>query len=470
MIKKALAALLCGAVAAGSLVSCGKKLPVETSTTAGEAGSSQTQGQQDQFVATDIKNFTAPEVGDQIIIMNIRDYGEVRIRLFPEYLPKAVENFVTLAEQGYYDGLIFHRVINEFMIQGGDPLGNGTGGQSCWGGKFDGGTDTHLVHVTGALAYANSGPMVEGGSPTATDGSQYYIVTGTVPTEEDFALYESYGYSFTDEQKQLYEQYGGYPSLDGNYTVFGQVIDGLDIILKIEKVATNSSNRPIEDVVVDSVKVGTYNGEEIRFYRSDYDLSGIGEVAPNYPDADYENAEHAAKEYLEACASKDAEAIYDKFSSDEIASVNKLVTDRLLESNPDASAEDFSEKISRSNFVNFLTEQLAEDITADGLEPKINKDTDLVYYYTYDDISNLQSSLLSSVEAAIMYSETGLVSPEDPDTYAFQPSAALLVFRISGEWHVSYYWQAYDFLFAAVDEATSVETTDEAATDEAAAE
>ncbi|MDE6679088.1 MAG: peptidylprolyl isomerase, partial [Ruminococcus sp.] len=75
--------------------------------------------------------------------MNIRDYGTVKIRLFPEYADKGVENFVELAKKGYYDGLKFHRVINDFMIQGGDPNGNGTGGESIWGESFDGGTDPH---------------------------------------------------------------------------------------------------------------------------------------------------------------------------------------------------------------------------------------------------------------------------------------------------------------------------------------
>ena len=87
------------------------------------------------------------------------------------YRPGTCENFLTHAKDGYYDGLPFHRVIEDFMIQGGDPKGDGTGGESIWGGKFDGGVDDSLIHVRGAVAYANSGG-------TDTDGSQFYIVTG----------------------------------------------------------------------------------------------------------------------------------------------------------------------------------------------------------------------------------------------------------------------------------------------------
>ena len=104
--------------------------------------------------------------------MTIKDYGDIKIKLFPEEAEKGVENFTGLAKDGYYDNLIFHRVINDFMIQGGDPLGNGTGGESIWGDKFDGGTSENLIHTAGAVAYANSGS-------TSTNGSQFYIVTGT---------------------------------------------------------------------------------------------------------------------------------------------------------------------------------------------------------------------------------------------------------------------------------------------------
>ena len=198
--------------------------------------------------------------------MKIKDYGTVKFRLFPEYADKGVENFVELAKKGYYDGLTFHRCIKDFMIQGGDPSGNGTGGESIWGGKFDGGTDPHLIHAAGALAYANSGS-------TSTDGSQFYIVTGTrISPMRTFDDYEQYGYAFSDNAKEIYKKAGGAPWLDGNYTVFGQVIDGLDVIFKVQNVATDANDKPLSgDVIIESVKVGKYNGEELNWYLSDYD-------------------------------------------------------------------------------------------------------------------------------------------------------------------------------------------------------
>ena len=255
MFRKILTFLMCGVISAAVLSSCGKEIEVEESETSDSAAQTD----------VDIANFTAPEKGETVIIMNIKDYGEVKIKLFPEYADKGVENFVELAKSGYYDGLTFHRVIKDFMIQGGDPLGVGTGGESIWGGKFDGGTDPHLIHAAGAVAYANSGS-------TATDGSQFYIVTGTVSDEATMDYYEANGYSFSDQAKEIYETVGGAPWLDGDYTVFGQVYEGLDIIFKIQNVSTDTSNNmPMESVIMESVKVGEYDGEEINWYISDYD-------------------------------------------------------------------------------------------------------------------------------------------------------------------------------------------------------
>ena len=212
MLKKVLAAVLCSTVAAAGLTSCGKQIKVDDSSTTsgsseisgssadGQAESSETSVQQSSDVS--VANFTAPEDGEQIIIMNIKDYGEVKIKLFPEYADKGVENFVELAKQGYYDGLTFHRVISDFMIQGGDPEGTGRGGQSIWGEKFDGGTDPHLIHAAGAVAYANSGS-------TATNGSQFYIVTGTVYEESELEQLDSYyQLGLSDEAKKIYTTIG----------------------------------------------------------------------------------------------------------------------------------------------------------------------------------------------------------------------------------------------------------------------
>ena len=275
---------MCSTVAAAGLVSCGKEIKVDETSGSkgsvtdngqgevsdgepGESSDSRQSGSSETSKSdASIANFTAPEDGEQIIIMNIKDYGEVKIKLFPEYAGKGVENFVEHAKEGYYDGLTFHRVISDFMIQGGDPLGTGTGGESIWGGKFDGGTDSHLIHAAGAVAYANSGS-------TATNGSQFYIVTGTVYGESDLDEIDAYyQLGLSDEAKKLYTTVGGTPWLDGGYTVFGQVFDGLDVIFEIQNVATDAgNNKPLEDVVMESVTVGEYDGGELKWYISDYD-------------------------------------------------------------------------------------------------------------------------------------------------------------------------------------------------------
>ncbi|MBP5379831.1 MAG: peptidylprolyl isomerase [Ruminococcus sp.] len=278
MFRKILAGLFCTTLVFSSLASCGKSTEgggstdTDSSASGSSSSSAETTTQPVTAENVDIANFTAPQKGDTIITMNIKDYGTVKFRLFPEYADKGVENFVELAKKGYYDGLKFHRVIEDFMIQGGDPQGTGMGGESVWGGKFDGGTDPHLIHVAGALAYANSGG-------TSTDGSQFYVVTGTVYSDEDFEQMEQSGYAFSDNAKALYSKVGGAPWLDGNYTVFGQVIDGLDVIFKIQHVAINASDSmPYKDVIMESVTVDEYNGEDIRWYIDDYDKFDADEI------------------------------------------------------------------------------------------------------------------------------------------------------------------------------------------------
>lgn len=277
MFKRITAALLCGAVTLGCMYGCGDTEEETASLTASddtqadaEEGNSQ-QAETEAPAAEDteavsVMNYTAPEDGEQVVIMNIKDYGEVRIKLFPEYAPEGVENFVELAKQGYYDGLTFHRVISDFMIQGGDPLGNGTGGESIWGAKFDGGTNPHLIHSAGAVAYANSGS-------TATNGSQFYIVTGEVYDEATLTQMTAYyGTTLTEQSKELYTTIGGTPWLDGSYTVFGQVYQGLDIIFELQYAETDPyTNLPLESIIMESVTVAEYSGEELKWYISDYE-------------------------------------------------------------------------------------------------------------------------------------------------------------------------------------------------------
>ena len=188
----------------------------------------------------------------------------MKIKLFPEYSEKGVENFITLAERGYYDGLTFHRVIKDFMIQGGDPNGDGTGGECIYEKGFDDNyTDPHLIHAAGAVAYANSGS-------TASNGSQFYIVTGTVLSDTELEQYKMKGYDFTDNEAEIYTTYGGAPWLDGSYTVFGQVFDGLDVVFKIQETETGNNDKPVDDVIIEKVTVTDYDGSDVHWNIKDY--------------------------------------------------------------------------------------------------------------------------------------------------------------------------------------------------------
>lgn len=171
--------------------------------------------------------------------------GNIKIKLFPEYAPKAVENFITHGEEGYYDGLIFHRVINDFMIQGGDPNGDGTGGESIYGGPFKDEFSTNLYNLRGALSMANSGAN--------TNGSQFFIVTKksvdpSMKTEMEKA-------EFPKEIIEAYHERGGTPWLDQRHTVFGQVVEGMDIVDKISETPVDAKDKPEQDVIIKDIKV-----------------------------------------------------------------------------------------------------------------------------------------------------------------------------------------------------------------------
>lgn len=205
-----------------------------------------------------------PNSGEQIAIMTTSK-GIIKLRFFPDEAPKTVENFKGLADKGYYDNLTFHRVIEDFMIQGGDPKGNGTGGESLWGKPFEDEFSDKVFNITGAIAMANSGPN--------TNGSQFFINQN--PPEkfigwDNFKQYYNGKVNFdliTNDVKQLYTANGGNPGLDGycstqskGHTVFGQVFEGMDIVHSIAAVKTDSSDKPIEDVVIQSVKIVNYEG------------------------------------------------------------------------------------------------------------------------------------------------------------------------------------------------------------------
>lgn len=241
------------------------------SSAASSSEASSSQKQTEPYDADPSFQLAMPEEGEEIAVMTT-SMGVIKMRLFPEQAPKAVENFVTHAKEGYYDGLTFHRVMEDFMIQGGDPNGDGTGGESIWGEGFGYEYSPELCHFRGALAMAHS-------SLPDSNGSQFYIVQageGTV-TEEMFTMYEQYGYQFDlmpEAMKEKYLEIGGTPWLDGLYvpegqdghTVFGQVFEGLDVvdaIATVEKEASTDGNAPsvpVEPIIIESIEIVNYEG------------------------------------------------------------------------------------------------------------------------------------------------------------------------------------------------------------------
>lgn len=243
-----------------------------------------------------------PEDGEEIAIIHT-SMGDITLRLFPEAAPKAVANFINLAKEGKYNGVKFHRVVEDFMIQTGDyENGDGTGGKGTPDETFEDEFTNKLFNITGAVAMANSGVNTNGSqffinisSPDSFDPDNYDYDTLMDSYESTYEMYkESYGYSFyssyktlasfidnyvggisplsfavPDEVWDLYKANGGNISLDGafrasgGHTVFAQVIDGMDVVEKIAaaEVTTNSSgesSQPVEDITITSVEITTY--------------------------------------------------------------------------------------------------------------------------------------------------------------------------------------------------------------------
>ena len=171
----------------------------------------------DKMKSKDVQ--TKKEGKEMTVAVINTNMGKIEVELFADKTPKTVENFVGLTEKGYYKGVIFHRVIKDFMIQGGDPTGTGRGGESLWGKPFE---DEIVPSLTfdkpGMLAMANAGPN--------TNRSQFFITVA--PTTW----------------------------LNGHHTIFGQVIDGMDVVYAISKVATSKpGDKPLKDVVIESIKI-----------------------------------------------------------------------------------------------------------------------------------------------------------------------------------------------------------------------
>ncbi|WEG72912.1 peptidylprolyl isomerase [Vagococcus intermedius] len=170
--------------------------------------------------------------------------GDISFKLFDDIAPKTVANFVGLAKKGYYDGVIFHRVIPDFMIQGGDPTGTGMGGESIYGESFEDEFSSKVFNLRGALSMANAGPN--------TNGSQFFIVQNkNVPSNMLGQLTEA---GFPDDIITEYGK-GGTPWLDSRHTVFGHVLEGMDVVDEIGSVQRGPQDRPVYDIVIEAIEI-----------------------------------------------------------------------------------------------------------------------------------------------------------------------------------------------------------------------
>jgi peptidyl-prolyl cis-trans isomerase B (cyclophilin B) len=192
------------------------------------------------------------------MIEMVTSQGKIALRLYDE-TPLHRDNFLKLVENHTYDGLLFHRVIKNFMVQAGDPksrdakpgqpLGDGTLGYTV-PAEFR----PNLIHKRGALCAARQGDQVN--PKKASSATQFYIVQGQVWDDKTLDMMEQrFGKKFTAEQRKVYTTVGGTPHLDGDYTVFGEVVDGMDVINKIAEMPCDRMDRPVEDVKIISVKV-----------------------------------------------------------------------------------------------------------------------------------------------------------------------------------------------------------------------
>lgn len=187
-----------------------------------------------------------PISGDTVAIMHTT-MGDIKIKLFKEETPKTFENFTTHAKNGYYNGLIFHRVIKDFMIQGGDPMGSGIGGESIWGRSFEDEFTPKLHNLRGALSMANAGPN--------TNGSQFFIVQAKEVPGGMLEQMKDLPDAYPPECAKSYAELGGTPWLDFRHTVFGQVFEGMDVVDTIANVKVGMNDKPVNDVKIESIEI-----------------------------------------------------------------------------------------------------------------------------------------------------------------------------------------------------------------------
>lgn len=223
-----------------------------------QSGNNSTENEQPEdgkdIDVADMEQFRQPEQGDTVAEIVISDYGSIYVRFFEDAAPKAVENFLTHAKEGYYDGVLFHRIIKDFMIQGGDPTGTGMGGESIWGESFEDEFSEELQPYRGALCMANSGP--------GTNGSQFFLVqsgqTYDKGTMEQITA--RYKVEFDAQSRKAYSEVGGTPWLYQMHTVFGQIYKGYEVLDAVANVEMKDaqSGIPAKEVVIETIKVSEY--------------------------------------------------------------------------------------------------------------------------------------------------------------------------------------------------------------------
>jgi len=194
---------------------------------------------------TNFPQLTSEVLENEKAVIMQTTMGDIKIKLFPELAPKTVENFLTHAENGYYEGIIFHRVIKDFMLQGGDPTGTGMGGESIWGAPFEDEFSMQLFNLRGALSMANAGP--------GTNGSQFFVVQAQHVGSRMGEQLKQAGY--TEEIISAYMEQGGTPWLDHKHSVFGQVVEGMDVVDTIANVETVAGDKPAVNVVIKGITI-----------------------------------------------------------------------------------------------------------------------------------------------------------------------------------------------------------------------
>ncbi len=241
-MRRFIALAAAAVLAAGLLAGCG----------GGITGSSIKRPQ----VESEELQFQTPAEGDPIAIFNT-SAGEVRAVLYPDVAPMAVENFTRLAQEGYYDGTSFHRIVFGFVVQGGDASGTGTTGSTIWNNNpYPKEISDQLHHYSGALCAAFSPDEDVSGL------SQFYFVQSLPEKLDDSLRTQMEEAGVRTEVIEAYDAAGGLPYLDYTDTVFGQVYEGMDVVDTLAQSEVDENGKPVEDVLLNSVTISTYGAAD----------------------------------------------------------------------------------------------------------------------------------------------------------------------------------------------------------------